>query len=84
MSHVRPLVIFRSKALPIKAEEKRKWDKWVEVLFQKNVWCDEKMMKERTANEWLNYFTNAPTPGSSGKILVSDVYMAQQTANVKT
>ena len=72
------------KGLRIKAEEKRKWNKWLEVLLQKNVWCDKKMMKERTANEWLNYFINTPTPGSSGKILVSDVYIAQQTANVKT
>ena len=40
-------------------------------------------MKEWTANEWANYFTNPPTPGSSGKILVADVHRAQQTANVK-
>ena len=45
--------------------------------------CDEKMMKEWTANEWANYFTNPPTPGSSGKILVADVHRAQQTADVK-
>ena len=83
MSRVRPLVIFRGKGLRIKAEEKRKWDKRVKVLFQKNAWCDEKMMKEWTANEWANYFTNPPTPGSSGKILVADVHRAQQTANVK-
>ena len=42
------------------------------------------MMKEWTANEWANYFTNPPTPGSSGKILEADVHRAQQTANVKT
>ena len=41
------------------------------------------MTKEWTANEWANYFTNPSTPGSSGKILVADVYRAQQTANVK-
>ena len=40
-------------------------------------------MKEWTANEWANYFTNPLTPGSSGKILVADVHRAQQTANVK-
>ena len=81
-SRVRPLVIFRGKGLRIKAEEKRKWDKRVKVLFQKNAWCDE-MMKEWTANEWANYFTNHPTPGSSSKILVADVHRAQQTANMK-
>ena len=41
------------------------------------------MMKEWTANEWANYFTNPPTPGSSGKILVADVHRAHQSANVK-
>ena len=41
------------------------------------------MMKEWTTNEWAYYFTNHPTPGSSGKILVADVHRAQQTANVK-
>ena len=40
-------------------------------------------MKERAANEWANYSTNPPAPGSSGKILVADVHRAQQTANVK-
>ena len=77
VSRVKPLVIFQGKGLSIKAEEKRKWDKWVKVLFQKNNWCDEKMMKKWTANEWANYFTNPPTPGSSGKML------AQSTANCK-
>ena len=77
------LVILRGKGLRIKAEEKRKWDKRVKKLFQKNAWCDEKMMKEWTANEWANYFTNHPTPRSSSKILVADVHRAQQTANVK-
>ena len=46
VSRGRPLVIFRGKGLCIKAEDKRKWDKRVKVLFQKNGWCDEKMMKE--------------------------------------
>ena len=83
VSRARPLVIFRGKDLRIKAEEKLKWDKRVKVLFQKNAWCDEKMMKKWTANEWANYFTNPPTLGSSGKILVADVHRAQQTSNVK-
>ena len=47
------------------------------LLFQKKGCCDEKMMKEWTANEWAKYFTNPPTPGSSGKILVA----SQSTAN---
>ena len=83
VSRVRLLLIFRGKGLCIKAEEKRKWDKQVKVLFQKNAWCNEKMMKEWTADKWANYFTNPPTPGPSGKILVADVHRAQQTANVK-
>ena len=40
-------------------------------------------MKEWTANEWENYFTNLPKHGPSGKILVADVHRAQQTANVE-
>ena len=77
VSRVRPVVIFRGKGLGIKAEEKRKWYKRVKVLFQKNAWCEEKMMKEWTPSEWAIYFTNAPTPGFSGKILVADVHRAQ-------
>ena len=76
VSRVRPFVIFQGKGLRIKTEEKRKWDKRVKVLFQKSAWCDEKMMKEWTANERGDYFTNPPTPGSSGKILVADVHRA--------
>ena len=53
------------------------------MLFQKNAWCNEKMMKKWVANEWTNYFTNPPTPGSTGKILVADAHRAQKTANVK-
>ena len=53
------------------------------LLFQKNTWCDEKMMKEWTAKEWAKYFTNPPRPGSPGKSLVADVHRAQQIANVK-
>ena len=41
------------------------------------------MMKEWTANEWANHFTNPHTPGSSSKILVADVHRAQQTVNMK-
>ena len=83
VSRVRSLVIFRRKGLRIKAEKKRKWEKRLKVLFQKNAWCDEMMMKEWTANEWANDFTNPPTSGSSGKILVADVHRGQQTVNVK-
>ena len=58
VSHIRPLVIFGGKGLQIRDEEKQKWDQWVKLLFQKNAWCDEKMMREWTAKEWANYFTN--------------------------
>ena len=40
-------------------------------------------MKEWTANEWANDFTNPPAPGSSSKILVADVHRGQQTVNAK-
>ena len=41
-----PLIVFKGKGLRISAEEKRKWDKRVAVTFQKNAWCDEKVMKQ--------------------------------------
>ena len=56
---VTPSVIFRDKGLHIKAEEKRKWDNRVKVLFEKNAWYNEKMMREWTANEWQ---ITSPTP----------------------
>ena len=59
VSRVRPLVIFRSKGLRITAEEKRKWNKRVKVLFQKNSWCDEKMMKN---GQQTNGQITSPTP----------------------
>ena len=34
--------------------------------------------------DWGNYFDNPPTPGSDGKILVVDVYRAQQIPTVKS
>ena len=46
VSRVTPLVIFRGKDLRIKAEEKRKRNNRVKVLFEKNAWCDEKMMMD--------------------------------------
>lgn len=36
-------------------------------------------MKERTGNEWDKIFNNPSTDGSTRKILLVDVYRAQQT-----
>ena len=82
VSRVRPTLIFRSEGKRIKPDERRSWDKRVNVYFQKNAWCDEVIMKW-TSEEWCNIFTNPATPGSSGKLLVADVHKAQQTVEVK-
>lgn len=80
---VKPTVIFRGKGKRIKPDEKKNWDKRVKVYFQPNAWCDESIMKQWVADEWGNVFTNSPSRGSSGKILVADVHTAQQTDAVK-
>lgn len=80
VSRVRPTIIFRGKGKRINAEERKKWDRRVKVYFQPNAWCDENVMKEWTSDEWGNLFSNPPTAGSSGKILIADV---QQTDAVK-
>ena len=59
VSRVRPLVIFRGKGLRIKAEEKRKWDKWVKVLFQKKRlvrWEDD----EGKGSKWMGKLLHQP------------------------
>ena len=38
--------------------QKNSWDKRVKVYFQEKAWCDEKLMKEGTHDEWSNIFTN--------------------------
>ena len=83
VSRVRPTLIFRGEGKRIKPDERRSWDKRVNVYFQKNAWCDEVIMKKWTSDEWCNIFTNPATPGSSGKLLVADVHKAQQTVEVK-
>ena len=80
VSCIIPLVIFRGTGLRIKAEEKRKRDKRVKVLFQKNVWCDEKMMKEWRANECANFFTN---PLHLDPQINFGSWRSQSTANCK-
>ena len=43
---VKTLLIFRGKGMGISKQEKDNWDKRVTVTFQKNAWCDEKVMLE--------------------------------------
>ena len=40
-------------------------------------------MKDWIQNDW-NVFCNPATPGSSGKLLLTDIHQAQQTPEVKT
>ena len=83
ISRVRPLVIFRGQGKRISKKESDAWDSRVKVMFQPNAWCDEEIMKAWIESEWNNVFTNKPTPGSTGKILVLDMHRAQQTDVVK-
>lgn len=43
---VRPTVIFRGKGKRIRPDEKKSWDRRVEVYFQPKAWCDESILKE--------------------------------------
>ena len=63
----------------IKASEKVSCDKRVKVYFQKKASCDDQLMKEWTHDECSNIFTNPPTSGSTGNILVAVVHRVQQT-----
>ena len=45
-----PLIIFRGQGLRINPAEKKAWDRWVNVLFQRNAWCDEEVMKRWTTD----------------------------------
>ena len=69
---VKPLLIFKGKGLRISAEEKKVWDSRVTVFFQENAWCDEQTMVNWIRSEWNHFFLNPSTPGSDGKILVTD------------
>ena len=80
---VRALVVFRGKGLRITRKEQEAWDRRVQLAFQPKAWCDESMMKKQISEQWGNIFINPPTTGATGKILVADVYGAQQTDGVK-
>ena len=82
-ARVRPTIIFRGTGRRIKKSESSLYDKRVCVMWQRNAWCDEVVMKEWISSEWNNPFLNPQTPGSSGKLLVADVHKAQQTDGVK-
>ena len=83
ISRVRPTIIFRGLGKRISPEEKKNWNRRINVYFQTKAWCDESVMKQWTNDGWGNVFTNPPTAASSGKILIADVHRAQQTASVK-
>ena len=57
--------------------------KGVNVEFQPNAWCNEKVMFNWIRKDWGCYYTHKPTPGSSGKILIADIHRAQKTKAVK-
>ena len=80
---IRPFIIFRGQGLRISHTEQDAWYRRVHVVFQKNAWCDEAVMKRWINELWGNVFVNPATPGSTGKILVADVHRAQQTDGVK-
>ena len=80
---VLPTIIFKGTGKRIPKTETDQYDNRVWVMWQSNAWCDENIMKEWISTEWNNPFTNPPTAGSSGKLLVADVHHAQQTNDVK-
>ena len=69
VARVRPTLIFRGTGKRIPVEEKKQYDIIVRVMYQKNAWCDEAVMKDWIQTEWANPFTNPIQPNSSGKIL---------------
>ena len=80
---VKPLHIFRGKGMRITKKERESWDKRVSVTFQENAWCNEKVMLEWIRKDWACFYTNKPTPSSTGKILIADIHRGQQTDAVK-
>ena len=84
MPRVKPLLIFRGKGIRITKKEPESCDKCVSVTFQDNAWCDEKVMLEWIRKDWACYYTNKPTPFSSGKTLIADIYRGQQTDAIKS
>ena len=76
----KPTIIFKGKGLRVNTNKKESYDKRVRVMFQEKTWCDENIMKEWFNTEWSKPFTN---PIRLKKILIADVYRAQQTNRVK-
>ena len=79
VSRVKPLIIFKGKGLRITKQEKEKWAKRVTARFEPSSWCHEAIMMDWIRTKWGNFLLNQSTPGSTGKILVTDVHRAQQT-----
>ena len=80
---IRPLLIFRGQGLRFKNSEKRAMGQKITVQFQKNAWSDEGVMVTWIQNNCGSYFSNPPTPGSNGKLLIADIYRGQETPKVK-
>ena len=55
----------------------------VKFVCQPNSWSDEKILKVLAIDEWGNHVLNYVTPGSTGKILFTEIHRAQQTSSVK-
>ena len=52
-------------------------------MYQAQAWCDQEIMKEWFSTEWANPFKSPIGQNSDVKILIADVYFAQQTDSVK-
>ena len=52
-------------------------------MYQAQAWCDQEIMKEWFSTKWANPFKNPIGENSDVKILIADVYCAQQTDSVK-
>ena len=83
IQRIKPLLVFRGQGLRIKNSKKEQWHKIVTAQFQKNNWCNEGVMLTWIQNNWGSYFSNPPTPGFDGKLIIADIHQGQQTPKVK-
>ena len=79
-AYVKPLLIFQGKGLRIADVERKQYDSQVVVRFQKNAWCDEKVMKFWVRNMWKRPFGD---DSSRSKLLIADVHRAQTTTPIQ-
>ena len=74
----KPVIIFRGKGIRISQEERQKWDKRVEVMFQPKAWVDQNL-----ANEWVLKSASKYMTTQKKHLLFMDNLHAQTTSTFK-